>query len=132
MSELKAKIDNRTITKDEWNLYDWNKRFKNRRDAGVDAFWEQERQRILNGKGTTRNWSNQQIEDILNNNVPKYNGKAVIGHHSYSASKYPHLVDKGEVIYPATFNEHLNKWHGRNYRNSNPGSPINPLYPDDF
>ncbi|WP_195617547.1 hypothetical protein [Clostridium paraputrificum] len=42
------------------------------------------------------------------------------------------LADKGEVIYPATFNEHLNKWHGRNYRNSNPGSPINPLYPDDF
>ena len=132
MSELKGKIDNRTITKDEWNLYDWNKRFKNRRDAGVDAFWEQERQRILNGERTTRNWSNEQIEDVLNNNVPKYNGKAITGHHSYSASKYPHLADKGEVIYPATFNEHLNKWHGRNYRNSNPGSPINPLYPDDF
>ena len=132
MSELKGKIDNRTITKDEWNLYDWNKRFKNRRDAGVDAFWEQERQRILNGERTTRNWSNEQIEEVLNNNVPKYNGKAITGHHSYSASKYPHLADKGEVIYPATFNEHLNKWHGRNYRNSNPGSPINPLYPDDF
>ncbi len=51
--------------------------------------------------------SNEQIEEVLNNNVPKYNGKAITGHHSYSASKYPHLADKGEVIYPATFNEHL-------------------------
>lgn len=34
------------------------------------------------------------------------------GHHSYSASKFPHLSDKGEVIYPATTSEHLHRWHG--------------------
>lgn len=56
----------------------------------------------------------------------------IAGHHTYSASKYPHLADKGEVIYPATFNEHLNKWHGKNFKNSYPGAPINPSYPDDF
>ena len=46
------------------------------------------------------------------------------GHHSYSVSKYPHLADCGEVIFPTTRNEHLNGWHGGNYKNSMPGEPI--------
>lgn len=40
------------------------------------------------------------------------------GHHSYSASQYPHLANKGEIIYPATPNEHFNGWHGGNWKNS--------------
>ena len=53
--------------------------------------------------------------------------KTIQGHYSYSVSKYPHLADKGEVIYPATANEHLNGWHGGNYKNSLPGEPIKTI-----
>ena len=52
------------------------------------------------------------------------NGKPIQGHHTFSVSKYPHLAGKGEGIYPATNNEHLNGWHCGNYSNSLPGKPI--------
>ncbi len=42
-------------------------------------------------------------------------------------AKYPHLADKGEIIYPVTFREHFYGWHGRNWRNSIPGEPIIPI-----
>ncbi|AMR10604.1 hypothetical protein MOE82_01995 [Bacillus licheniformis] len=56
--------------------------------------------------------SKEQAQDIINNKRAKYEGKTMQGHHSYSASKFPHLSDKGEVIYPATTREHLHRWHG--------------------
>ncbi|EJO5349380.1 hypothetical protein NRP93_003556, partial [Clostridium botulinum] len=124
MSEIKNKINNRTATKVEYETYKWNKKFSKRRREGVKQFWNQERERIINGESTTRNWSAEQIEHILNGKTPKYNGKPIQGHHSYSASKYPHLADKGEIIYPVTPNEHLKGWHGGNFKNSKPGEPI--------
>ncbi|NPC94179.1 hypothetical protein HOO54_18605 [Bacillus sp. WMMC1349] len=114
MKELKAKIGNRTITKAEYEQYTWNKKFAKHRNSGVNDFWYQERQRILNNETPTRNWDQRQLNDILNGKKPKVDGKKVQGHHSYSASQYPHLANKGEIIYPATPNEHFNGWHGGN------------------
>jgi hypothetical protein len=131
MKILNEKVKNRTITREEWKQLQWNKRFKRRRDRGVDNFWEQEKVRVMNGN-PTRNWTPEQIKDILNGNIPKHNGKPIIGHHAYSASKYPQLADKGEIIYPVTFREHLYLWHGGNYRDSLPGRPINDSIPNDF
>ncbi|BCE06637.1 T7SS effector LXG polymorphic toxin [Bacillus paralicheniformis] len=127
LKELKSKIDNRTITREEYKVYTWNKKFAAKRDKGVKAFWKQEKTRILNGEAPTRNWSKEQAQDILKNKRPKYEGKTMQGHHSYSASKFPHLSDKGEVIYPATIREHLYGWHGGNYKNSLPGKPIKDI-----
>ncbi|HDR7866278.1 TPA: hypothetical protein QCY12_004165, partial [Bacillus cytotoxicus] len=127
MKELKLKIENRTITKEEYQSYIWNKKFARRRDKGVVEFWKQERIRILNGETPTRNWSNEQIEDILNKKRAKFNGQTLQGHQTYSAAKYPHLADKGEVIYPLTYKEHFYGWHGRNYKNSLPGKPIKEI-----
>ncbi|MEI4527213.1 T7SS effector LXG polymorphic toxin [Priestia megaterium] len=127
MKELKLKIENRTITKEEYQSYIWNKKFARIRDKGVVEFWKQERIRILNGETPTRNWSNEQIEDILNKKRAKFNGQTLQGHHTYSAVKYPHLADKGEVIYPLTYKEHFYGWHGRNYKNSLPGKPIKEI-----
>ncbi|MBC6309513.1 hypothetical protein HCJ66_08085 [Listeria sp. FSL L7-1582] len=124
MQELRQKVDNRTITKQEYVEYNWNKKFAKKRKAGVTEFWDMEADRITNGEFTTRNWSDNQMEDILMGKVPKFDGKSIAGHHSFSASKYPHLADKGEIIYPATFNEHLYGWHGGNWKNSLPGEPI--------
>jgi len=130
MKELKGKIDNRTITKVEYEQYTWNKKFAKHRDLGVKEFWYQKRQRLLNGKTPTRNWTTEQANEILNGGRPKFNGKTMQGHHSYSASQYPHLANKGEIIYPATFDEHFYGWHGGNWRESLPGKPINPF--DEF
>lgn len=126
-TELKQKLNNRTMTKEEYKRWDWNKRFDKRRKAGVRDFWNQEKQRLLNGENGTRNWTTEQKIDIINGTPPKYNGKTIQGHHTYSASKYPQLADKGSVIYPATKTEHLNGWHGGNYKNSLPGKPIKTI-----
>ncbi|MFB5764109.1 hypothetical protein ACE5LO_27525, partial [Paenibacillus medicaginis] len=131
MKKLNEKAKNRTITKEEWKQLEWNKRFKRRRDTGVDNFWEQERERLLKGK-STRNWTTEQVQDIINGSVPKHNGKAIIGHHAYSASKYPQLANRGEIIFPVTFKEHLYRWHGGSYRKSLPGKPLNDLFNNEF
>lgn len=124
MKELKEKINNRTITKKEYNEYTWNKKFKVRRQQGVDRFWDMEKDRLKRSHVPTREWSIQQKEEILNNKRPKFNGRTIQGHHAYSASQYPHLANRGEVIYPTTFSEHFYGWHGGNWKNSLPGEPI--------
>ena len=49
MKELKNKIDSRTATREEYNLYEWNKKMSQRRREGVKDFWNQERERIISG-----------------------------------------------------------------------------------
>ena len=60
----------------------------------------------------------------MNNIRPTFKGKVIAGHHTYSASKYPQLANLGEIIYPATFREHLYGWHGGRYKLSLPGKPL--------
>ena len=48
-------------------------------------------------------------------------------HHTYSAKKYPHLANRGEVIFPTTFKEHLHDWHGDNWNNSFPGKQLKAI-----
>lgn len=124
MAEIKKKIEDRIATKQKYEIYEWNKRFSARRREGVKQFWNQERERIINEDNFTRGWTSEQIKDILNGSIPKFDGRAIQGHHSYSAAKYPQLADKGEIIYPATLNEHLKGWHGGNFKNSVPVEPI--------
>ena len=130
MQELKQKFDNRTITKEEYDLYDWNKRFTQRRNEGIESFWRDERGRLSRGEKGTRNWSDDQMKDILSGKRAKFDEKTLQGHHAYSASKYPHLANRSEVIYPATFNEHFHGWHGGNWKTSLPGQRIKPI--EDF
>ncbi|WP_260441055.1 hypothetical protein [Parageobacillus thermoglucosidasius] len=120
------------MTKEEWKRLQWNKRFAARRDAGVKAFWQQEKRRIKKGEPTTRNWTEEQKKEILSNKIPTHNGEAITGHHAYSASKYPHLANRGEIIYPVTAKEHFYRWHGGSYKKSLPGKPYNPTYLEEF
>ena len=124
MDALAAKIEKRQASKQEYKEYQWNKRFRERRKKGVERFWRQERERLLRGERGTRNWSKEQRDKIIHGGKPKFKGLIIIGHHSYSASKYPHLADKGEIIYPVTVREHFRGWHGGKYKNSLPGRPI--------
>ena len=126
-ARLSAKFQDRTITKEEYKILEWNKKISFKRQDAVNGFWDQEQVRLQNGENGTRNWSPQQKADILSGKRPTYNGKTIQGHHTYSVSKYPHLSGNSEVIYPTTFNEHLNGWHGGNFRNSLPGEPIKTI-----
>lgn len=127
MRQLRQKIASRIATREEYVQYSWNKRFTKRRQAGIDNFWRQERKRLLTGKTPTRQWTPEQKAAILRNERPKIAGRSFQSHHTYSASKYPHLANRGEIIYPATFSEHLYNWHGGNFKNSLPGKPIKPI-----
>ena len=121
---IKSKIENRIATKKEYKRYIWNKRFKARRDKGVRNFLIDEKRRLENEKKTTRSWTPEQIAQIQKGKMPQFNGETMQGHHSYSAKEYPHLANKGAVIYPATREEHLKGWHGGNYRKSLAGKRI--------
>jgi len=121
---LKAKIKNRTATKEEYRAFDWDRRFARRRREGVNRFWKQEAKRIIAGEKGTRNWTSDDIELILSGKRPRRSGKALQAHHTFSAILYPHLANRGEIIYPATHREHFWGWHGGNYRKSIPGKRI--------
>ncbi len=122
---LRQKMKNRTISRSEYKHYISDKRLASRRQAGVDNFWKQEKERLLTGKRPTRTWTPEQIHAILNNRKPKYNGKTFQAHHAYSVSQYPHLANQGGIIFPVTFKEHFYGWHGKDYKQSLPGKPIN-------
>ncbi len=122
--ELRNKVRNRTITKKEYKELDWNRRLAIRRNKGVNLFWNHEKQLLDSKLPGTRNWTDQQERDILNNKRPKFKGKVIKSHHTYSVKLYPHLADRAEFIFPATDNEHFNGWHGGDYKNSLPGIPI--------
>lgn len=125
---ITQKIRNRTATREEYELYMWDKRFGKRRRNGIKNYWKQERNRLERGERGTRNWSSAQRADILAGKIPKFNGRVIQAHHTYSARKYPHLANLGAVIYPATHYEHHMGWHGGNYRNSLPGRRIRPIH----
>ena len=130
--EIRDKIEKRTATKEEFKLYDSDKRFAERRKMGVINFWNEEQMRVLSGQKTTRPWNEEQLAAIARGERPKFNGKTIQGHHTYSASKYPHLANRGEIIYPVTFDEHLYGWHGGNFKNASPGKPISQSTFYDF
>ena len=122
---LREKVQLRTITKDEYKRLEWQKRLDARRRAGIETFWDRERNRISLNLPTTRNWSAEQRAAIMNHKMPKYKGKSMQSHHTYSVAKYPHLADQGSLIYPVTAYEHTNRWHYKGTKNSLPGRPNN-------
>lgn len=121
------KVKARTATKEEYKRLQWDKRFANRRKAGVKLFWKQERKRLLRGEKGTRNWTLEQREAILAKKPVRFKGSTLQGHHAYSASLYPRLANKGEVIYPATRYEHHKGWHGGSSKKSVPGKRIRKI-----
>jgi hypothetical protein len=131
-AELLAKAKNRTITSDEWARLQFHRRLKNRRNRGVDRFWAQERRRLRAGEPGTRNWTDEQRADILAGRTPKHAGAPMEGHHKHNAADYPDIADQGDNIYPATRDEHLNRWHGGNFQNDTDGAPLDTSVGEEF
>ncbi|MEM9213245.1 MAG: DUF4157 domain-containing protein [Cyanobacteria bacterium P01_F01_bin.150] len=130
--ELEQKLSDRTLSKEEWDHLDWDRRFGNRRARGVSRFWSKERRNLKTGESGTRNWSLEQQEAILAGKTPKFDDISIEGHHKYSALSYPQLADNPDYIYPTTRNEHLKRWHGGDYQNSTHGSPLDPDFEEEF
>lgn len=127
-SALRTKVAARTASKAEYKLLRWQERLDSRRSKGVKAFWDQERNRLVNGLPGTRNWTPEMAQAIVaHEGNPKFNGKAVEAHHTYAVRLYPQLANQGEIIYPATHYEHLKGWHGGSYRKSLPGRRIRKI-----
>ncbi len=124
LKAINRKIEARVATKEEYKRFAWNKRFKKRRDKGVNNFWTEEQKRLEKGEKGTREWNNEQRQAIINGKKAKFDGTTLVGHHTYSTREYPHLADKASVVYPATSYEHLKGWHGGNYKRSLPGRRI--------
>lgn len=127
LKAINRKIHDRTATKAEYKKHYQASRLKDRRKKAVKDFWDDERERLIHHQPGTRKWTEKQRNAILSGQRPKHDGRTIQGHHSYSVSKYPHLAGKSAIIYPATFNEHLNGWHGGNFKNSKPGRPIKDI-----
>lgn len=123
-ASIKRRIESRTATREEWQRYMWDKRLTRRRKTGIQRFWAEEGERLARGEKGTRNWTAEQREAILSGDKPRYNGKAMQAHHTYSVILYPHLANDPAVLYPATPYEHLKGWHGGSYRKSLPGRRI--------
>ena len=132
LKALREKEAARTLTKAEYKHKEWQRRLSIRRRAGIDAFWERERELIDKKLPTTRKWSAEQRDDILNNKRPKFKGVTMQSHHTYSVAQYPHLANIGSLIYPATQYEHHKRWHGGNYKNSLPGKPVDNHVNEEF
>lgn len=132
MKDLKGKIDNRTITKEEYEEYNWNKKIDKARADGVRKFYQNEKEVLKNGEKGTRNYTEEMKKDIIDGKRPNFNGKPLEGHHKYSVEKYPNLAKEPTNIYPTTKDEHLYRWHGGNYRNPTLGKPINPNFKEEF
>lgn len=125
LKDLRQKRDNRSISKSEYKALEWNRRLSRRRNEGIDKFWQLEKKKLRANLPGTRNWSKDQIAAILNGERPKYKEQTMISHHTYSVKDYPHLANRGDLIYPATFKEHKDGFHGGNYKQSKPGKQIN-------
>lgn len=132
LDELKKKIDNRTITKEEYEEYNWNRKIDKARAEGVRKFYQNEKEVLKNGEKGARNYTEKMKEEIINGKRPTFNGKPLEGHHKYSVEKYPNLAKEPTNIYPTTKDEHLHRWHGGNYRNPTLGTPINPKFKEEF
>ena len=124
---LHKKVQTRTITKEEYKRLNWQNRLTARRNEAVKDFWEKEKFLVKNNLPTARNWSAEQRLDILHGKKPKFNGKTMSSHHTYSVAKYPHLANRMDLIFPATYYEHIYGWHGGNTRNTLPGKPIKKI-----
>ena len=131
-ASLKAKLENRTLTKNEYKRMEWDRRFANKRAKGVSRFWADERARLKLGEPTTRDWSVEQKTDILASRTPKYNNESIQGHHKYNALDHPPLASDPKNIYPATRTEHFERWHGGSWRNDSFGKPLNVKFPEEF
>ena len=125
-------MESRSATREDWARLEWDRRFQNRRRTGVRRFWAEERRRLAEGESGTRNWTPEQVEEILAGRRPTFEGETMTGHHRRSALEHPQLANDPENIYPATTTEHLQRWHGGDFQNPTFGEPFNPEIPEEF
>ena len=78
-------------------------------------------------------WKNLKMALLLSNlKTPKFDKRPIEGHHKYNAIDHPHIADDGKNIYPATWDEHFERWHNKNFQNETYGKPLNLDFNEQF
>lgn len=86
------------------------------RQKAVRQAWKEEKQRVLEGKGT-RQWTNAEKKELISRgSVSGYDG-----HHMKSVSKYPQFAGDSKNIQFLTEKEHLYGAHQGSYHNKTNG-----------
>lgn len=86
------------------------------RQKAVRQAWKEEKQRVLEGKGT-RQWTIDEKKELISRgSVPGYEG-----HHMKSVSKYPQFAGDSNNIQFLTEKEHLYGAHKGSYHNKTNG-----------
>lgn len=88
---------------------------------GIRQAWKNEKQRVLEGKGT-RDWTPEEQQSIIDIGIAKdENGDAYVGHHMKNAEKYPEYQGDPDNIQFLTKYEHLYGAHQGSWRNPSNG-----------
>ncbi len=88
---------------------------------GIRLAWQNEKQRVLEGKGT-RDWSPTEQQSIIDIGIAKdENGETYIGHHMKNAEKYPEYQGDPDNIQFLTKDEHFYGAHRGSWRNPSNG-----------
>lgn len=127
-ARLRARVADRTITREQWSRLRWHERLSARREQGIADFWAAERRNLQAGLPGTRNWSIEARNAILAGERPA----GIFSHHRFSVSQYPQLASDPANVYPVTFYEHFFRWHGGSWANPSHGVPVNPGFPEWF
>jgi len=102
------------------------------RKQAVADFWTEERRLIKEGK-CTRDWTPEQIEDIMNitevkcvesvNGALTYdvNGEAYYGHHMLDVSTHPEFAGEWKIIQALDKKEHYEGAHNNNTKEPTKG-----------
>ena len=92
------------------------KRLSYLRQNAVRQAWKDERNRVLNGRGT-RDWTTSEQQELISRgSVTGYDG-----HHMKSVQQYPEEAGNKEIIQFLTEKEHFEGAHSKDYHNATNG-----------
>lgn len=116
MMEKLAEMDDRGGNAREYEMFGDPRGFSYQRNVAVKDAWEQERQLVLQGKGT-RDWTVSQQEELIR--TGKVSG--FDGSHMLDASSNPAIASNPDNIQMLTYEEHIYGAHDGNTRNPTTG-----------
>ncbi|SDE28252.1 RHS repeat-associated core domain-containing protein [Riemerella columbipharyngis] len=99
---------------------DKKRELEQKRRKGIERAWKEEQELIKRGLGGTREWTEQEKEELLKTGKVK----DYYGHHINSVSTHPHLADNPDNVQFVKFDEHL-ELHSGNFHNSTTGELLN-------
>lgn len=116
MMQKLAEMDERGADARNYEIFGDPRTFSYQRQSAINAAWEQERQLVMQGRGT-RDWTVSQQEELLRTGrVSGFDGS-----HMLDASSNPSVANNPDNIQFLTYEEHIYGAHGDNTHNPTTG-----------